>query len=202
MKLNNELHYRMNLIQKRIFRGKQSITLNDDHLDIQHSSLSSKSEWSLNLKELSPSPRYLKRIAIGAWIFTGIFVIAFMFSLFGIFQADDASDAYAAAWVFIFITLIPIVLGLYKAIVDSYDWTILDFKNGTPAVYLYSNLPSEDEMNSFMGHLKQQIMQHSENEKNDSIRRAVGFLQEQNILKSEQSEEILKRLDQSETHEA
>jgi hypothetical protein len=193
---------KMNLTQKRIFRGKQSITLNDGQIDIRHSSLSSKSEWTVNLSELSPSPRHLKRVALGAWTFTGIFIVAFLFSLYGIFQADEGGDAFAVAWVFIFITLIPIALGLYKAVSESYDWTILDFKNGNPAIYLYSNSPSESEMKSFMDHLKQQIVQHSKNEKNDSIRKAVGLLQEQNILNPTQSEEIFKRLDQSEPNES
>ena len=192
----------MNLTQKRIFRGKQTITLNGDQIDVRHSSLSSKSEWTVNLSELSPSPRHLKRVALGAWIFTGVFIVAFLFSLYGIFQADEGSDAFAVAWVFIFITLIPIVLGLYKVVSESYDWTILDYKNGNPAIFLYSNSPSASEMNRFMDYLKQQIVKHSKNEKNDSIRKAVGFLQEQNILNPTQSEEIFKRLDRSEPNEA
>ena len=182
--------------------GKQSISLHDDRIDISHFSISSKSEWSVNLCELSPSPRHLKRVALGAWIFTGVFTVAFFFSLYGIFQADEGSDAFAVAWVFIFITLIPIVLGSYKAISESYDLTILDYKNGNPAIYLYSNSPSESEMNSFMDNLKQKIEQHSKNEKNNSIREAVVYLQEQDILNPKQSEEIFKRLDKSESNEA
>ena len=57
-------------------------------------------------------------------------------------------------------------------------------------------------MNSFMDNLKQKIEQHSKNEKNNSIREAVVYLQEQDILNPKQSEEIFKRLDKSESNEA
>jgi hypothetical protein len=187
----------MNLIQKKIFKGKQIITLNGDQLDIQHSSLGSKSEWSLNLSDLNPSTRHLKRIALGAWIFTGVFVIGFLLSLFGIFQAAEGSDAQAVAWTFIFLSLIPMALCLYKAITESYDWIILDYKNGQAAVYLYSSSKNKNEMDRFTEHLKTQILQHSKNEKKESIRRAIEFLKEQDVLDGNQVKEILNRLDKS-----
>lgn len=181
----------MKLEQKKLLRGKRSFTLSDTQLQVSMGSFLSKNEWTVDLEHLDSSVGKTKKTALGAWLFTAFFGLGFIFSIIGIFATSEGSDAFAAYVVFIFLSFIPMLLGFYKAITESYDWTVVYFRNGNASLFMFSGSPSERELDDFLEELKKSIEACSQESEGKRIRTAVDLLVSKDVISEEDSERMI-----------